>query len=362
MSSAARQPPAFTLQPAEAGWCGRFSAMASPCELLIEGASEPLARGLVESARDEAWRIERKFSRYRDDSVIAQMHRSRGTPLSVDDETALLLDFAGQCHTLSGRLFDVTSGVLRAAWRFDGSGHLPDPALVEALCRRIGWHRVVWQRPWFTLPRDMELDLGGIAKEYAIDRVLGLLMAQAPLPMLVNFGGDIVVSGPRSAGRAWQVGIERPVAAATLTGANATARSGAAANVAAGTEAAANVAAGAEAATNVAAGTEAAASVAAVTGAAANVAVGSAAGLIALSAGGLATSGDARRFLLSEGVRYGHILDPRSGWPVRDAPRSVTVAAPTCTEAGVLATLAMLQGAQAETWLAAQQMPHWVIR
>ena len=296
--------------------------MASPCELLIEGASEPLARGLVESARDEAWRIERKFSRYRDDSVIAQMHRSRGTPLSVDDETALLLDFAGQCHTLSGGLFDVTSGVLRAAWRFDGSGHLPDPALVEALCRRIGWHRVVWQRPWFTLPRDMELDLGGMAKEYAVDRVLGLLMAQAPLPMLVNFGGDIVVSGPRSAGRAWQVGIERPVAAATLTGANATARSGAAANVAAG----------------------------------------AAAGLIALSAGGLATSGDARRFLLSEGVRYGHILDPRSGWPVRDAPRSVTVAAPTCTEAGVLATLAMLQGAQAETWLAAQQMPHWVIR
>ena len=316
--------------------------MASPCELLIEGASEPLARGLVESARDEAWRIERKFSRYRDDSVIAQMHRSCGTPLSVDDETALLLDFAGQCHTLSGGLFDVTSGVLRAAWRFDGSGHLPDPALVEALCRRIGWHRVVWQRPWFTLPRDMELDLGGMAKEYAVDRVLGLLMAQAPLPMLVNFGGDIVVSGPRSAGRAWQVGIERPVAAATLTGANATARSGAAANVAAG----------AEAATNVAAGTEAAA----------NVAAGAAAGLIALSAGGLATSGDARRFLLSEGVRYGHILDPRSGWPVRDAPRSVTVAAPTCTEAGVLATLAMLQGAQAETWLAAQQMPHWVIR
>ena len=342
MSSAARQPPAFTLQPAEAGWCGRFSAMASPCELLIEGASEPLARGLVESARDEAWRIERKFSRYRDDSVIAQMHRSRGTPLSVDDETALLLDFAGQCHTLSGGLFDVTSGVLRAAWRFDGSGHLPDPALVEALCRRIGWHRVVWQRPWFTLPRDMELDLGGIAKEYAVDRVLGLLMAQAPLPMLVNFGGDIVVSGPRSAGRAWQVGIERPVAAATLTGANATARSGAAANVAAGAEAATNVAAGPEAA--------------------ANVAAGAAAGLIALSAGGLATSGDARRFLLSEGVRYGHILDPRSGWPVRDAPRSVTVAAPTCTEAGVLATLAMLQGAQAETWLAAQQMPHWVIR
>jgi FAD:protein FMN transferase len=56
------------------------------------------------------------------------------------------------------------------------------------------------------------------------------------------------------------------------------------------------------------------------------------------------------------------VLDPRSGWPVQGAPRSVTVAAPTCTEAGLLATLALLQGPQAEAWLQAQQMPHWVLR
>ena len=81
-----------------------------------------------------------------------------------------------------------------------------------------------------------------------------------------------------------------------------------------------------------------------------------------LRAGALATSGDARRFLLKDGVRYGHILDPRTGWPVRGAPRSVSVAAPSCTEAGVLSTLAMLQGAGAEAWLAAQAVPHWIVR
>jgi thiamine biosynthesis lipoprotein len=78
--------------------------------------------------------------------------------------------------------------------------------------------------------------------------------------------------------------------------------------------------------------------------------------------GGLATSGDARRFLLKDGVRYAHILDPATGWPVRGAPRSVTVAAGTCTDAGMLATFAMLQGRRAERFLRAQGVDHWVQR
>jgi FAD:protein FMN transferase len=293
---------AGTLSRTESGWRGTFEAMASPCELLVDGGDEALARELLHVARSEAQRIEHKFSRYRDDSVIGRLHAARGTPTEVDEETALLLDFAAHCHTLSDGLFDVTSGVLRAAWRFDGSDHLPEPARVDALRSRVGWPRVNWQRPWLTLPEGMEIDFGGIGKEYAVDRVLALLRARTALPLLVNFGGDLVVSGPRANGSRWQVGIERPDVQ------------------------------------------------------------GHAAGLLSIEAGGLATSGDARRYLLKDGVRYGHVLDPRSGWPVQGAPRSVTVAAPTCTEAGLLATLALLQGPQAEAWLQAQQMPHWVLR
>ncbi len=139
-----------------------------------------------------------------------------------------------------------------------------------------------------------------------MDRVLALLLPHAQFPLLVNFGGDLLVSGARADGSAWQVGVEAPA-----TGGPHSPKS---------------------------------------------------AGMIALSAGALATSGDARRFLLKDGIRYGHILDPRTGWPVRGAPRSVTVAAPTCTEAGVLATLALLQGPEAEAWLKQQAVPHWVIR
>jgi thiamine biosynthesis lipoprotein len=290
-----------TLQAVPGGWCGRFVAMASPCELLVDRGSEAHARELLRVAADEVRRIERKFSRYRSDSVVAHWQAAAGQAVIVDDETAGLLDFAARCHALSGGLFDVTSGVLRAAWRFDGSSRLPDPALVESLLPRVGWQHVGWRRPWLTLPPGMEIDLGGIGKEYAADRVLALLMARTTLPLLVNLGGDLVASGRRADGQPWQVGIEQPEG-------------------------------------------------------------GTPAGVLTLSAGALATSGDARRFLLKDGVRYGHILDPRNGWPVRGAPRSVTVAAPTCTEAGVFSTLAMLQGEGAEDWLAGQHLPHWVLR
>lgn len=80
------------------------------------------------------------------------------------------------------------------------------------------------------------------------------------------------------------------------------------------------------------------------------------------SRGGLATSGDARRFLLKDSVRYGHVLDPRTGRPVSDAPRSVTVAADTCTQAGILSTFAMLMASEPEAFLEQQCVRYWCIR
>lgn len=289
------------LEPTRSGWRGRFEAMASPCELLVEGVDESLARVLTTLAREEALRIEARYSRYRADSIVSRIHAARGAPVELDDETAQLIDCAAQCHALSGGLFDITSGVLRGAWRFDGSVTLPAPALIATLLQRVGWDRVRWQRPWLTLPEGMEIDLGGIGKEYAVDRALALLRARSDAPMLLNFGGDLAVSGPCRGGTAWQVGVERPGAPAE------------------------------------------------------------AALVLELSAGALATSGDARRCLVVDGVRYGHVLDPRTGWPVRGAPRSVTVAASTCSEAGLLATLALLQGAGARAWLQRQDVPQWAL-
>lgn len=84
------------------------------------------------------------------------------------------------------------------------------------------------------------------------------------------------------------------------------------------------------------------------------------AGQLKFTSGALATSGDSRRFLLRNGVRYSHVLDPRSGWPVAEAPRAVTVFGQQCTQAGLLSTLALLQGKHADELLREAGVQYWI--
>lgn len=275
--------------------------MGSPCEVQVDGADAALAARLGAIARAEAERIEAKFSRYRTGSVVGRINAGAGAPFRPDAETALLLDYAAQCHALSAGLFDITSGILRRAWVFDGSDRVPDAAQVAALLPLIGWDKVRWADGELILRPGMEIDLGGLGKEYAVDRALGLMMQVSPVPVLVNFGGDLRVSGPRGDGARWRVLIEA-------------------------------------------------------------VEQGSGAAWLEINAGAITTSGDARRYVERDGQRFCHILDPRTGMPISGAPRAVTVAAATCIEAGVLSTLAMLQGAGAEEFLKREGVQAWVTR
>lgn len=292
---------AIDLRPAGNTWLGRFRAMGSPCELVCETPRRSLALALAERVAAEAWRIEDKFSRYLDSNVIHRINSADGQRLEVDDETAQLLDFAHTLHELSDGRFDITSGVLREAWSFDGSDRVPSQERIDAALGRVGWQRVSWRNPILQMPAAMEIDLGGIGKEYAADRCAALIRKDNTVSCLVNFGGDLVATRAPTQRRNWKVAIEGERS-------NEPER------------------------------------------------------LLDLKEGALATSGDARRFILKDGVRYGHILDPVTGWPVTDAPHSVTVAAGSCTQAGMISTLAMLQGAGAEEFLETQQLAYWCRR
>jgi thiamine biosynthesis lipoprotein len=276
--------------------------MACPCVVLCETDDTDFARCLAAHARAEATRIDRKFSRYRRDSVVHALHASRGRPFRVDDETARLLEYGAALWRLSEGRFDLTSGVLRHAWHFDEGRCDADPALIPALLERVGWQQVTWEAPFITLPEGMEIDLGGIGKEYAVDLVADWAASQSDSPVLVNFGGDLRCTGAAPRSGAWMVGIE------------SIERSGEATR------------------------------------------------RIELKSGALATSGDARRSIVIDGKRYGHIFDARTGWPTPDTPRSVTVAADTCSQAGSYSTLAMLQGANAEAFLQSEGVRYWCLR
>lgn len=278
------------------GWLGRFTAMASPCEVQLRAVARGTAEQVLKVVATEAWRVEQRFSRYRDDNIVAALQRANGEWLAVDEEFDRLLDYADTCWQLSNGRFDVTSGVLRRVWRFDSSDRIPTADQVAALLPLIGWDKVERRPGQIRLPVGMELDLGGIGKEYAVDRALLLARERTDADLLLNFGGDLVADGKVH----WQIGIE-------------------------------------------------------------NLQQNGVAGQIPLARGAVATSGDSRRFLLRDGKRYSHILDPHTGWPVQGGPHSVTVAAARCTEAGMLATLALLQGAGAEQFLRAQGVRYWCL-
>jgi thiamine biosynthesis lipoprotein len=290
------------VDPGESCWVGSFDAMASPCEIHVVTREESCARDIAESVAAEVWRIERKYSRYLAGNIVHTINSARGRAVNVDVETARLLSYAETLFELSEGRFDITSGVLRRAWRFDGSDRVPAPADVSALMQRVGWHRARWNRNCSTLRLEpgMEIDFGGIGKEYAVDRA-AMLLRDAAEPCLVNLGGDLAVAGPANK-RPWRIGID------------AVDTSGKPARV------------------------------------------------LELQGGALATSGDSRRFLLKDRHRYGHVLNARTGWPVEGAPRSVTVAATTCSEAGTFSTLALLHGAGAEEFLRAQGVEFWCLR
>lgn len=284
-------------------WRATFFAMGSPCELLCEAPSKTETTALARIVADETWRIEDKFSRYIAGNIVDRINSSAGANVEVDEETARLIDFSTMLYDLSDGRFDITSGALRRAWTFDGSDRIASEDDIAKALNFVGWHKVRWRDRNLRMPEGMEIDLGGVGKEYAVDKAVDLLRRDTSIACLVNFGGDLAVTGAPASQDAWQVGRE------ALQGASAVP-----------------------------------------------------AGVIRLHSGALATSGDTRRFLIRNGVRYSHILDPTTGWPIVGAPASVTVAADTCVQAGVLSTLAMLKGNDAEAFLESEGAKHWCTR
>jgi thiamine biosynthesis lipoprotein len=277
--------------------------MASRCEVRLYAPDAHTASAWAEAAIAEVRRIEAKYSRYRDDSVTTAINRGAGcAAVSVDDETAHLIDFGAALHAQSQGRFDLTSGVLRRVWDFKVR-RVPSRSDIDALLPLIGWNQVRWDRRSIELPRaGMEIDFGGIGKEYAADRAGAALVEHGARHGFVNLGGDVRVIGPAPDGTPWRIAVQHPRGAA-----------------------------------------------------------GEVLAHLDVTSGALATSGDYERYFVVEGHRYCHIMDPRTGWPVT-AWQSVSVVAPLAVAAGACATIAMLHDVEAGLgFLQAQGVRYLVI-
>jgi thiamine biosynthesis lipoprotein len=279
-----------------------FKAMGSPCEIQLFAPSRARAQRGIDLAIAEVTRLEALYSRYRDDSLLSEINRvaAAGGRIRVDEETSGLLDYAATCHRESGGLFDVTSGILRRAWGF-GRGELPEPSRVAELLDRVGWHRLDWSPPVLSFPvAGMEIDFGGVVKEYAADRAAAACRAAGLRHGMVNLGGDVAIVGARPGGDPWRIGICHPRRPGDLVDS------------------------------------------------------------VLLREGALASSGDYERCIVVDGTRYGHILNPKTGWPIRHLA-SVSVVADLCIVAGSTSTIAMLEEGNGPAWLERVGLPHhWV--
>lgn len=267
-----------------------FRAMASDCVITLAYSPQQgraWAEQQAQRAIHEIRRIEAKYSRYQSDSLVSRINAAAGqSPVPIDPETQQLFDFADRMHQQSGGLFDLTSGVLRRVWNFQAA-QCPSAAQLDALRPLVGWSRVQRQASSVYLPTPgMEIDLGGIGKEYAADRAAAVLRQHGVQHALINLGGDLVSIGPKPDASPWTVGIRHPRQAGQIIA------------------------------------------------------------TLSLSGQALATSGDYERYFEQGGQRYCHILNPHTGWPVQHF-QSVSVTAPSCLLAGAISTLLMLQQSQA---------------
>ena len=274
--------------------------MGSPCELRLYANDEKTVSQIANDAIAEVDRLEKKYSRYRNDSVTTKINNSAGNKngIKVDTETALLLNYAQVGYEQSAGLFDITSGILRKVWDFR-SNKIPKQQEIEALLPLIGWNKLIWNPSILCLPlQGMELDFGGYVKEYAADVVANFCILAGIRGGLVNLGGDICIIGPHPDGSPWKVGIRHPRNPSMPMS------------------------------------------------------------FVMLSKGGLASSGDYERFMMVDGIRYAHILNPHTGWPVNTLA-STSVCAEQCVVAGTSSTIAMLKGEQqGATWLEELGLPY----
>jgi thiamine biosynthesis lipoprotein len=251
----------------------------------VDDQGEAAAEELARRAMDEAERIERKYSRFLDTSLVARINRAAGrTPVAVDNETIMLVERALDLARRTGGAFDPTVGVLRRAWDFR-KARVPATREIDALRELVDYREVAVSQGTVFLKREaMEIDLGGLGKEYAVDRVARILREAGVESAIVNLSGDVACVRARGDGRPWKIGVLDPRDRARCR-------------------------------FSVRLGCD----------------------------GGIASSGDYERFFIRDGKRYHHLLDARTGWPARGIAATTAVAASTL-EAGLAATAAFLLG------------------
>ena len=269
-----------------------FKAMGTPCALRLYAPNVAVAADVFKAIAHEIQRLEEKFSRYIPNNFLDNINKAahQGGSTTIDEEFYSILNYANSCYENSDGLFDITSGILRKAWDFSTQTQ-PNLDAIEEIKASVGWKKLTYTASTidFSVP-NMELDFGGIVKEYAVDRAAEICHNHGIHHGVIDMGGDMQILGPHPDGKPWVVSIRHPEHKTKSLA------------------------------------------------------------MFSILKGAIASSGDYERFVMIDGERYSHILSPLTGWPVKGLS-AVSVYAEKCVVAGSACTIAMLKAEKGITWL-----------
>ncbi|HEY4988545.1 MAG TPA: FAD:protein FMN transferase, partial [Opitutaceae bacterium] len=265
-----------------------FRAMATQCEVQYSApGGDAQARTFEEAASAWVRAFEAKFSRFQPGSIVSRINDAAGKEwVAVDAETEGLLAMCDTLHFMTRGILDPSALPLIRIWNWKAEPPvIPTPEAIAAAMKLTGWAKVRRAPGKVFLPEaGMALDFGGFGKEYAVDIVSLIAKDHGITDSLVDFGHDLRASGAPPGRPAWHIGLEDPKTPGKHWGS------------------------------------------------------------VGLTGRSIASSGDYIRGFTLSGRRYGHIIDPRTGWPVANGCSQATVIADTCLHAGVLCTTAFVLG------------------
>ena len=240
----------------------------------------------------EVERIQSVMSSSIDSSEIYHINEASGLhPVKVSYETYAIIERSINYSKKYNGLFDITIGPITELWGFNSDNpvsKVPDKNLIDSLVKLVNYKNIVLNPSdtnVYLSVKGMKLDMGGIAKGYAVDRAAGIMKKWGMKNFFVNGGGDMYVSGYKEGTRKWVVGIKHPRKENKLI---------------------------AE---------------------------------LEISDGAVGTSGDYERYVIIDGKRYCHIFNTKTGYPV-DISQSGTAIAPTTEEAVILSKYLFITGAE----------------
>lgn len=266
-----------------------FCAMSTECRVNLHGVAASTARDFQRDVVNWVAEFEARYSRFIPDSLIGRINAAAGEHwVDIDPDTERIFQLCQELFFFTRGAFDPTALPLIKLWNWKAKPPVvPDDQAIQAARQLVGWNKVQRRKGGVFLPqRGMAIDLGGIGKEYAVDCVMNMAIERGIANVLVDFGQDVLVRGHALDKKFWWIGLEDALNPGKCwTG-------------------------------------------------------------VAVTDHAVATSGDYLRHFQMNGRRYGHILDPRTGYPVSNECRAVSIIAPSCTIAGLLSTTVFILGAK----------------